>query len=224
MSHDQGRPSLFAGMEEEAMPHGHGQRVRILSTLESSWRPGGPTRKGPPSRMDASPRQHRSWLMLAGLGSATLLASLAVLMQQRQAHPESVMPTPSQEAPSPMIREAQLEQPELQPARAGASAVDSGGALPLAHAEASSVSSSASQALIPESTPARQDESTSTVPAAVSVSPQKPTKRAPEGQLTTSKQRPSAHKPNHKAGASDQDVELIEAVITHANPRPAPKP
>ena len=81
MSHDQGRPSLFAGMEDGATPGSDTQRVRILSTLESTRRSQRPARKGPQPAKTAASTQSRAWAVTLGLGVVTLLVSFVLIVQ-----------------------------------------------------------------------------------------------------------------------------------------------
>lgn len=118
MSHDQGRPSLFAGMEDGATPGSDTQRVRILSTLESTRRSQRPARRGPPSRGQAHPAASRAWAITLGLGVVTLLISFVLIVQSQRPVPMKpdpiaratpvvvpVTPTPPAVAPSAPLTE-----------------------------------------------------------------------------------------------------------------------
>ncbi|WP_290874899.1 hypothetical protein, partial [Aquabacterium sp.] len=59
-----GRPSLFAGAEDGDAPEGDTQRVRLLSTLESTRRP----LRQAPSRQQRARRQRQAWQRKALIG------------------------------------------------------------------------------------------------------------------------------------------------------------
>lgn len=80
------RPSLFAGMDnEDSTFGGDTQRVRILSTLESSRRPSG--RKGPTKIQGITRKKRSNWqtkalLGLMGVGVLTLLTSFVMVVAE----------------------------------------------------------------------------------------------------------------------------------------------
>lgn len=212
MSQDQGRPSLFAGMEEEALPQGAGQRVRILSTLESSRRPGSPARKGHASRQAKAATPHRVWLILFGIGAMSLLVSFAMVVQGERhpllasatpvtapLTPKTTTPAPPEEQAAPPV-DAQVEQMN-EPLRTLAEA-NTNPVVPTPESPTASA--------LPEVTAPKSEAPTTVVK-------QHAEKRAPAKPRTQA----ASVKKHAPASSSDQDVELIEAVITHASSQPA---
>ena len=213
MSHDQGRPSLFAGMEDGASPGSDTQRVRILSTLESTRRPQRPARKGPPSKGAEQPWAARAWAITLGLGVVTLLISFVLIIQSQRPAPIKpaslaqatpavvpVMPTLPMETPSAPMTEAPAvatnEALESLPPTAASSVPQDASRDPLAALGSTAVAPAASEPKVADVQPST---SKGTTTAAKSTKPAKP--------VTSTKT---------KGGRNDQDVELIEAVMSHA--------
>ncbi|MDE2593547.1 MAG: hypothetical protein KGL57_04870 [Burkholderiales bacterium] len=227
MSHDQGRPSLFAGMEDGATPGSDTQRVRILSTLESTRRAQRPARKGPPSKGQAHPGATRAWAITLGLGGVTLLISFVLIVQSQrpalakheplaQAAPAvapvaPAAPTPPVETPSAPQAEspamAANEPLESLPPTAASSAPQDAGRDPLAALNAAPADPAASAAKVAEAQPSARKEPATTATTAATAKSTKPAAKP-------------ASTPKAKGRRSDQDVELIEAVMNHASSRP----
>ncbi len=217
MSHDQGRPSLFAGMEDGASPGSDTQRVRILSTLESTRRPQRPARKGPPSKGAEQPWAARAWAITLGLGVVTLLISFVLIIQSQRPAPVkpaslaqatpavvAVMPTPPMETPSAPMSEAPAvaatEALESLPPTAASSVPQDASRDPLAALGSTAVAPVASEPKVADVQPS------------ISKGVATATKSAKPVKAVTN--------PKSKGGRNDQDVELIEAVMSHASSRP----
>lgn len=218
MSHDQGRPSLFAGMEDGAAPGSDTQRVRILSTLESTRRTQRPARKGPPSKGHAHPGATRAWHITLGLGVITLLISFVLIVQSQRHAPVKpatvaqtapavapVTPTPPEVAPSAPLTDAPsaAANPAVEslPPTAASSVPQDTGRDPLAALSTAPVDSGASAAKAIEPQPGASKEAVVSAKSAKQAKPVNNTKA--------------------KGRRNDQDVELIEAVMNHASSRPA---
>lgn len=217
MSHDQGRPSLFAGMEDGATPGSDTQRVRILSTLESTRRSQRPARKGPPSKGQAHPGATRAWVITLCLGVVTLLISFVLIIQNQRPAPVkpaplaqttpmvvSVAPTPPVVTPSAPLTEtpavAANEVIESLPPTAASSAPQDAGRDPLAALSAAPVDPVAS------------------APKVADVQPN--TSKEPVAAAKSAKPAKAVSSTKTKGRRNDQDVELIEAVMSHASSRP----
>jgi len=211
VSHDQGRPSLFAGMEDGATPGSDTQRVRILSTLESTRRTQRPARKGPPPAKAPVSTQSRAWAVTLGLGVVTLLVSFVLIVQGQRPPNKLLQPvapqakTPEQSAPvvtaAPAVAPAASAEME-----ASVSAADNLEVLPPTSASSSSIPSRdpmAALALGHPSTPA-------SAPAPTTA---KPSQAAPG---KSNKPAKSA-----KSNRGDHDVALIEAVMNRGASRPS---
>ena len=191
MSYDQGRPSLFAGMEAGDAQASDTQRVRILSTLASSRGGARPPHKGP--------RNGRSlingWTIALAMGVVTLLFSFVLIIKEQ--HPESIKPAKDPVAmtlPPPAVEVAEISQSSH------------AASTPLADMRAP---------LEAPTTPAAQPRDVE--PQAVKVSTATAVSPAPIKQKTAvSKLAKPAPTKRH-----DQDVELIEAVMNHSGKHPA---
>lgn len=208
MSHDQGRPSLFAGMEDGATPGSDTQRVRILSTLESTRRPQRPARKGPkPAKAPAS-AQTRAWTVTLGLGVVTLLVSFVLIVQgQRpQAKPPALSPAQAKTAElTATMATAQPAPAASTEQDASVSAADTLEALPPTSASSSSIPSRDPMAALATPTP--------DVSASAAVAPS-----SKASQVVAAK--PKAGKPG-KSARNDHDVALIEAVMNRGASSPS---
>lgn len=209
MSHDQGRPSLFAGMEDGATPGSDTQRVRILSTLESTRRSQRPARKGPQPAKTAASTQSRAWVVTLGLGVVTLLVSFVLIVQGQRPkaapkHTEQQAKTP---APSASMALAAVEVASTASAEQDEAAVAGNNleALPPTSASSSSIPSRDPMAVLASTAP----EVPSSAPAA-NVSKVQPS--------ATAKAKTS--KPS-KSARNDHDVALIEAVMNRGASSPS---
>lgn len=244
MSHDQGRPSLFAGMEDGADPGSDTQRVRILSTLESTRRSQRPARKGPSAnRKSAGPS--RLLIALMGLGAITLLAGfvLTVVNQKPPAAPRpearlatvmpaaapassAVIPTVSASAPDAAVAVAPIgsaSEPASAPVAADSTGVAANastnglntpsGTTP---APRDPLAALATAALAAAPAPAPVAASHAPAPALVASTPV----AKPRVQTARATAQPKPVRPSR----NDRDVQLIEAVMSHASSRPATAP
>lgn len=77
-----GRPSLFAGMDDDNTVDGDMQRVRILSTLESARRPvrGAPSKMRRDRRTSTFSVSSRVLMALMGIGVLTLMTSFVIVV------------------------------------------------------------------------------------------------------------------------------------------------
>ena len=230
MSHDQGRPSLFAGMEDGTDPGSDTQRVRILSTLESTRRSQRPARKGPSAkRQSAGP--NRLLIALMGLGAVTLLAGF-VLTVVNQKPPASPRPEAQLTAVMPAAASASaVVAPPL-----SASAPDS----PVAMAPVGSASeppSAPAAPAAPDSTTSAQaprDPLAALATAALAAAPAPAPVAAshaeavvasvPAAKPRVQAARATAQPKPARSSRNDRDVQLIEAVMSHASSRPAAAP
>lgn len=237
MSHDQGlpwarhthssrlhaqpaldRPSLFAGMEDEAADAP--ERVRILSTLAAS--------RPPSKRASARARTNRgrgnSWqfkalLVLMGLGIVGLLAGFAMVLAQGhpEAHPE-VRLEPTTHA---------LAAPASSPLSAASTAAHSHAATPsapqtavienvapVAIAAVGAMAAYPLGALDTAPAPAPPQQQASPRPTAPPQAELRRTDKAPARPVKAEARRPA---PATKRG-QDADVALLEAMFTHARP------
>ncbi len=235
MSHDQGRPSLFAGMEDGADPGSDTQRVRILSTLESTRRSQRPARKGPSAKRGRQ-GPSRLLMVLMGLGAITLLAGfvMTVVNQKPPARLQaehglaSVAPTAaSAVAPAIAVAVAPAVAPESAASVASASDSSSPPATPAPEGAALTSTSSAAPAprdplaalataalaAAPAPTPISASSAQAAAPS--TSSPAKPRTQPARAATQAKAPRPTRN---------DRDVQLIEAVMSHASSRPAPAP
>ena len=208
MSHDQGRPSLFAGMEDGATPGSDTQRVRILSTLESTRRTQRPARKGPPPAKAPASTQSRAWAVTLGLGVVTLLVSFVLIVEGQRPRNKLLQPvapqakTPEQIAPAvtAALPAASAE------TEATASTAENLEVLPPTSASSSSIPSRdpmAALALTDSSAPA-----SGPTPAMA-----KPSQAAPGKSNKATK--------STKSNRGDHEVALIEAVMNRGASRPS---
>ncbi|MGE5451253.1 MAG: hypothetical protein ACM3VZ_05335 [Acidobacteriota bacterium] len=224
MSHDQGRPSLFAGMEDGASPGSDTQRVSILSTLESSRRPHRPARKGPPSGGATQAAANRAWAITLGLGGVALLISFVLIIQSQHPTPARLAPANAVNAapaatlapPAPLTATATL--PAAEPASAAEPAVTA--VVPASGPLDALAPTAASR--VPQDTDrdplAALDQAAANRPASAPVAPVKKPVPAPKAAAVAT---PNAKNAKPAKARRNEDVELIEAVMTHASSRPA---
>lgn len=244
-----GRPSLFAGMDDEPSRFdGDAQRVRILSTLESTHRPA----RGPMKIHGITKKKRSHWqtIALVGLmllGVLSLLASLvAVLLSGRAAEPVSPPKAPaasakafaptSSSANNPLAaliaapprgqvsnqthnRVAGL--PPHAPTTPPQTAVIENIPAPPLSDKATKVGTTTATTLalaVPASAQARK-QLTAGVPVEV------PAKAPTLAQEAGKQARPAATTGKRVAAAShaDDDVALLEAMFARTRPRPAPE-
>ena len=221
------RPSLFAGMDDDPAAEDH-QRVRILSTLESTRHSSRPSRTQGGKRSSKSHR--RSWLQGAlwgamGVGMLALMASFVMVIQdskpaiaQVQVAPTTVaraavsstQETPTQDTHSPAT-EVTL------PTAAGPAVIETTHAdTPLAALSAPTVAPKASSATSPAPEPAllAMNSKSSAAPAG-----------KPAVAMATSTATPAKPgKAGTNAKGQDEDVALLEAMFAHTGRKPPPKP
>jgi len=210
---DLGRPSLFADFDQESAEDVEPQRIRLLSTLESQRG----TRGRPRARRLPTGRAHpwltRALMVAMGLGMLVMLLSFIQLLRR---------PPPTLQVPQAMAATA----PHL-PTSATAPAVT---AVPEAPTEAAEIIDMAPPAggTPPSPLPAQPASPTFPVTAqasglgAPSGSQQAATattSRSTQAAAKAGTQRPGAKR---DAGASHDDVALVEAMLAHAGPRKAP--
>lgn len=210
---DLGRPSLFADFDQESAEDVEPQRIRLLSTLESQRG----TRGRPRARRLPTGRPHpwltRALMVAMGLGMLVMLLSFIQLLRR---------PPPTLQVPQAMAAIA----PHL-PASANAPAVTS---VPEASTEAAEIIDMAPPAGgTPPSTVLAQP-ALPTPPATGQASPPVASTGAQHVATATEAERGSratvkagTQRPGAKrdAGASHDDVALVEAMLTHAGPRKA---
>ena len=210
MSHDQGRPSLFAGMEDGATPGSDTQRVRILSTLESTRRPQRPARKGPQPRKTPSSTQSRAWAVTLGLGVVTLLVSFVLIVQGQRPKTGAHQPTPQLAAAPAPVASMVIATPAVEPAASAeqevvVSASNGLEALPPTAASSSSIPSRDPMAALASPT----QEAPGSAPVAAS---------AKASQAVASKAKATK---SSKSSRNDHEVALIEAVMNRGASSPS---
>lgn len=222
---DLGRPSLFADFDQESVEDVEPQRIRLLSTLESQRG----ARKRPRGRRMPTGRAHpwltRALMAMMGLGMLVMLLSFIQLLRR----PPPVLQTPQAvaAAASSASRPAMAQAPAASqvPVEA-AEIIDTAppaGGLPAAPTPAlsqatSPVDSQTSNALASASTQPPTPAATSR--ANTALAPVTPPEQAGRS-AKTSVQRPHNKR---EAGASQDDVALVEAMLAHAGPRKATPP
>lgn len=151
-----GRPSLFAGAEDGDAQEGDTQRVRLLSTLESTRRP----LRQPPSRQQRVRQQRQAWqrkalIGLMGAGVLALLGSFALVVREGHAPnaeakvqnaataqaraPSSTTPSPAPTQANPLATLAALAPasgpaatpPQAQPSAPQTATIETPAALPV---------------------------------------------------------------------------------------------
>ncbi|MBI2733937.1 MAG: hypothetical protein HYX44_11735 [Aquabacterium sp.] len=241
------RPSLFAGMDDEPSRFdGDTQRVRILSTLESTRRPA----RGPMKIYGVTKKKRGNWqtkalVALMLLGVLSLLASLVVvLLNGRAAEPASPSKAPAANAKALALSSGGAKNPlaalMAAPPRVQASNQTNHqvGSPPaqaptpgtqtaviaavIENIPASPLPDKATQASAPPATTLAlaAPASAQTRKQAPAEVPAKVPTLAPE---TGKPARPAAtaSKRVASAGHADDDVALLEAMFAHTRPRPA---
>jgi hypothetical protein len=217
------RPSLFAGMEDETSPEDT-QRVRILSTLESTRRATKPnrTKGGRP----ATGKSHRSsWLHGAlwgamGMGVLALMAGFVMVIQDTKpatAHPASSATTLASAQPP----HATLPTPPATHVDNAASSVE---LVPPAAAGPAVIETTAPAPAVPEPVALlqKEQESAAATPAEAPAA-NKPAPVAPRPKvMAATPPNKAASKPKSAKG-QDEDVALLEAMFAHTG-RKAPPP
>lgn len=211
MSHDQGRPSLFAGMEDGATPGSDTQRVRILSTLESTRRTQRPARKGPPPAKAPASTQSRAWAVTLGLGVVTLLVSFVLIVQGQRPPNKLLQPVAPQAKAPEQAAPVATAAPAVAPAasaehEAPITTADTLEALPPTSASSSSIPSRDPMAALAQATP-------NTPASAPSPTAAKASQAAPGKSNKLAK--------STKSNRGDHDVALIEAVMNRGASRPS---
>jgi hypothetical protein len=238
---DLGRPSLFADFDQASVEDIEPQRIRLLSTLESQ--------RGVRSRARAGRLQmgrNRAWLtrvlmVVMGLGMLVMLLSFIQLIRRPPPSVEvtqaiatdTTVPRPASQVAS-VHGTADLTAPveaaeiiDMSPPAAG-SARGAVLALPQ-HASPGSIDVSAAGMASSNSAPAAPLVSQSAPPSAhamTSVDAPRPTVASATGPERSG--RKAAHlgergrNTQPEAGASHEDVALVEAMLAHAGPRQAP--
>lgn len=215
------RPSLFAGMDDEPAAEDH-QRVRILSTLESTRHASRPSRTKGGRRTRKSHR--RSWLQGAlwgamGVGVLALMAGFVLVIQDSKPAIAQVLPAPTTIARALASAKHDTPLPSAEvtaPTVAGPAVIETTHAdTPLAALSAEPTASSAT--VLATSTEPERVAVNSRANAAPAVKP---------AAATTSTATPAAK--TGKAGATakgqDEDVALLEAMFAHTGRKPPPKP
>lgn len=239
MSHDQGRPSLFAGMEDGAAAEADTQRVRILSTLESTRRVSRPARKGGGRQRTSAQKApiSRVWLAFFGITAIALITSFVTVLRAPEpthtppalvAQRPAPLPaaTPSVPAATPASEALAVAEPATAASEAASTPFQSLDALPPTAASSSNAPGRDPMAAL--KAPASPDAS---VVAAATAA----TGAAVAAAKTGSKAQSAANNankpdPNSNAAANakrtkrkDSEVALIEAVMTHGSSRPRSK-
>lgn len=224
------RPSLFAGMDDGASHQVSAEGVRILSTLESASKV-----QGRP-RLASRPAGHGArWALWSLVGAGLATAGTALWMA----------PSPST-LPSPAVQPQPMAQADKLASVAAAKAASPGTAPrppfaslppPAAQTASSKPTGTPLAALIENTPPAAgptvlkvQEAAPQTASArasaaspaqtsmATSTSPKSPPKVS---STATSKAAAPKAKPRKERSAKDRDVELLEAVMSHTERRPA---
>lgn len=216
------RPSLFAGMDDEPATEDH-QRVRILSTLESTRHASRPSRTKGGRRTSKSHR--RSWLQGAlwgamGVGVLALMAGFVLVIQDSKPAIAQVMPPPTTiaRAPTSAKHDAPVPSAEVSaPTAAGPAVIETTHAdAPLAALGPTPMAPSAT-ALSPstELDRAAANDQAKAAPAA---------KPAVALASATSTIPAKPGKAGATAKGQDEDVALLEAMFAHTGRKPPPKP
>lgn len=238
MSHDQGRPSLFAGMEDGAAAEPDTQRVRILSTLESTRRVSRPARKGGTHRLGGAqkPPVSKVWLAFFGVAALALMASFVTVLRSPEPAPTHKLPV----ATGPAAPASQVATSSLPPSAPASAAVVAMDVAPAASAPASAPFESlealpptaASSSNAPSRDPMAALKTQASPDASVVAAATAATGAALAANKASAKEvRPKQQTvPNASASTSskrkkqqDSEVALIEAVMTHGSSRPKSK-
>ena len=226
---DLGRPSLFADFDQDSVEDVDPQRVRLLSTLESQRG----VRGRPRARRLPTGRPHpwltRALMALMALGMLVMLLSFIQLLRR----------------PPPALPTAQTALASVTPAEAGRTSTTAPGSATLhpTQGEAAEIidlsppgAGSPTAPLVTSTSPV---PAANALPASASIASIASTGREgdqaanrartasppvveAERTARTAKPSPPRTSAKREAGASQDDVALVEAMLAHAGPRKAP--
>ncbi|MFN4266362.1 MAG: hypothetical protein ACK4F8_11530 [Aquabacterium sp.] len=237
MSHDQGRPSLFAGMEDGAAAEPDTQRVRILSTLESTRRVSRPARKGGTHRLGGAqkPPVSKVWLAFFGVAALALMTSFVTVLRSPEPAPTHKLPV----ATGPAAPASQVATSSLPPSAPASAAVVAMDVAPTASAPASApfetleaLPPTAASSNAPSRDPMAALKTQPSPDASVVAAATAATGAALAANKASAKEvRPkqpsvanaSASTSSKRKKQQDSEVALIEAVMTHGSSRPKSK-
>lgn len=227
------RPSLFAGMEDSTLEDT--QRVRILSTLESTRRTSRPHRtKGGRQRRKG---QRSLWMQGAlwgalGMGVLALMAGFIMVIQESKPAPlQANVTTPSQTAApattpaKPDIRVATLDAPASAPAGLtpqGPAVIETtASAEPAIVASPHNAATASTASVAAPTTPPPQTSALAAPAPPMAAPTRKPEDTPARAQTAVA----AASKPakSRSAKGQDDDVALLEAMFAHTG-RKAPVP
>lgn len=216
---DLGRPSLFADFDQESVEDIDPQRIRLLSTLESHRG----ARARPRSNRVPTGRHHpwltRALMVAMGMGMLVMLMSFIQLLrrpppelrpQQALATTAAATPLVKAAAAAPVAPTEAAEIIDMEPPAGGVAASPLLAAAQLGPLAATPPS--APQTVAPLQPP-QQASRAAPAATAVAASEQAARQAKPTAQRTGGKR---------DAGASHDDVALVEAMLAHAGPRKAP--
>ncbi|MDI1259673.1 hypothetical protein [Aquabacterium sp.] len=209
------RPSLFAGMDGEPATEDH-QRVRILSTLESTRHASRPSRTKGGKRTSKSHR--RSWLhgaLWGAMGVGVLALMVGFVMVIQDSKPAIAQALPATTAVAHARAAARQDTP-----------------VPIAEITAPSAAGPAVIETTPSNSPlaalstATPVPEASSAPALTAPVPERSTKRHPASAAMATPTVPSAKpgKGGTSAKGQDEDVALLEAMFAHTGRKPPAKP
>jgi cytoskeletal protein RodZ len=196
------------------------QRVRILSTLESTRHASRPSRTKGGRRTSKSHR--RSWLQGAlwgamGVGVLALMAGFVLVIQDSKPAIAQGLPAPTTIARTPTSAKRDTPVPSVEvtaPTAAGPAVIETTHAdTPLAALSVEPTASSAT--VLATSTDAERVALNSKTNAAPAVKP---------AAATTSTPAAKTGKAGATAKGQDEDVALLEAMFAHTGRKPPPKP
>lgn len=216
---DLGRPSLFADFDQESVEDIDPQRIRLLSTLESQR---GARARPRSNRMPTG--RHHPWLtrvlMVAmGLGMLVMLMSFIQLLRRPppELRPQQALAataTPLANA-APAVPAAPTEAAEIIDLEPPAGGVAASPVLAAAQLGPLAATPASAPQAVEQLQPPQQASRAAPAPTAVAASEQAARQARPIAQRTGGKR---------DAGASHDDVALVEAMLAHAGPRKAPPP
>lgn len=220
---DLGRPSLFADFDQDSVEDVSPQRIRLLSTLESQRGVRGRPRAQRLPTGRTHPWLSRGLMVAMGLGMLVMLLSFIQLLRR----PPATLPVPQAMAATTAVARAAdtpvsstvLTQP-VEAAEIIDMSPPAGGA-PQSPVLALPASPATMQANATAAETGRQVAPTNT-PRATAVAMVSETER---GGRTAKPAPPRPGSAKRDAGASHDDVALVEAMLAHSNPRktqPAP--
>lgn len=226
---DLGRPSLFADFDQESVEDVEPQRIRLLSTLESQRgvRKRPRTRRQPTGR--ARPWLTRALMLLMALGMLVMLLSFVQLLRRAppSAPPAQAMgaggavgTTAGTTASAPMMATATdaateaAEIIDMSPPAWGPGPSTSTSALPLPPSTATTADTPSPTGVVAAAGdgPHVASAHASTVGAPANTEPDR-------GHRPVGKPAATRAAAKREAGASHDDVALVEAMLAHAGPR-----